>query len=46
MIKLMSLDLLMAEDGYNIFQMMEDINNATTMNQVEKIEEIIRKYTC
>jgi hypothetical protein len=46
MIVFMSLDLKMAEDGYNVYQMMEDINNATTMNQIEKIEEIIRKYTC
>jgi hypothetical protein len=42
----MSLDLAMAEDGYNIFQLMEDIKNATTMSEVERIEEIIRKYTC
>jgi hypothetical protein len=46
MINLMSLDLAMAEDGYNIFQLMEDIKNATTMSEVERIEEIIRKYTC
>jgi hypothetical protein len=46
MINLMSLDLSMAEDGYNIFQLMEDIKNATTMSEVERIEEIIRKYTC
>jgi hypothetical protein len=46
MIKLMSLDLAMAEDGYNIYQLMDDINNATTMSEVERIEEIIRKYTC
>lgn len=46
MINLMSLDLVMAEDGYNIFQLMEDIKNATTMSEVERIEEIIRKYTC
>jgi predicted kinase len=46
MILFMSLDLKMAEDGYNIYQMMEDINNATTMSEVERIEEIIRKYTC
>jgi len=44
--KIMDLDLIMAEDGYNIYQMMEDINNATTLSEVEKIEEIIRKYTC
>jgi hypothetical protein len=25
---------------------MEDIKNATTMSEVERIEEIIRKYTC
>ena len=46
MINLMSLDLAMAEDGYNIFQLMEDIKNATSMTEVERIEEIIRKYTC
>lgn len=46
MINLMSLDLAMAEDGYNVFQLMEDIKNATTMSEVEKIEELIRKYTC
>jgi hypothetical protein len=46
MINLMSLDLAMAEDGYNIFQLMEDIRNATSMTEVERIEEIIRKYTC
>lgn len=46
MIVFMSLDLKMAEDGYNIYQMMEDISNATSMSEVERIEEIIRKYTC
>ena len=44
--KMMDLDLKMAEDGYNIYQMIEDINNATTLTEVERIEEIIRKYTC
>jgi len=46
MIVFMDLDLRMAEDGYSIYQLMEDINNATTMDQIEEIEEIIRKYTC
>lgn len=46
MIKLMDLDLRMAEDGYSIYELMEEINNATTMDQIEEIEEIIRKYTC
>jgi len=46
MIIFMDLDLRMAEDGYSIYQLMEDINSATTMDQIEKIEEIIRKYTC
>jgi hypothetical protein len=46
MIVFMSLDLKMAEDGYNVYQMMEDISNATSMTEIERIEEIIRKYTC
>lgn len=46
MIKLMNLDFVIAEDGYNIFQLMEDIKNATTMSEIERIEKIIRKYTC
>ena len=42
MIVFMSLDLKMAEDGYNVYQMMEDISNATSMTEIERIEEELK----
>lgn len=38
-IKNFNLDLVMAEAGYNIYVMMENINNATTQTEIDKIEK-------
>jgi SMC interacting uncharacterized protein involved in chromosome segregation len=45
-IKNFNLDLVMAEAGYNIYVMMEDINNATTQTEIDKIEKVIKEFTC
>jgi hypothetical protein len=45
-IKNFNLDLVMAEAGYNIYVMMENINNATTQTEIDKIEKTIKEFTC
>ncbi len=45
-IKNFNLDLIMAEAGYNIYVMMENINNATTQTEIDKIEKTIKEFTC